>query len=115
MRLRHIILFLLMAVFVTPIRAGISTDYLLGGSLTLKNGKELDLMHGLNTYDYGARQYDSILARWDRVDPLCEKKPWQSPYIYGRNNPLRFIDPDVIIYNFFSSFDAVTTAVKREQ
>ena len=83
MRLRHIILFLLMAVFVTPIRAGISTDYLLGGSLTLKNGKELDLMHGLNTYDYGARQYDPILARWDRVDPLCEKKPWQSPYIYA--------------------------------
>ena len=49
MRLRHILLFLLMAVFVTPIRASIHTDYLLGGSLTLKNGKELDLMHGLNT------------------------------------------------------------------
>ncbi len=39
MRLRHIILFFLMAVFVTPIRAGISTDYLLGGALTLKNGR----------------------------------------------------------------------------
>ena len=23
------------------------------------NGKELDMMHGLNTYDYGARQYAS--------------------------------------------------------
>lgn len=30
------------------------------------NGKELDRMHGLNTYDYGARQHDPILARWDR-------------------------------------------------
>ena len=38
-RLRHIILFLLMAVFITPIRAGILTDYLLGGALTLKNGR----------------------------------------------------------------------------
>ena len=37
------------------------------------NGKEFDLMHGLNTYDYGARQHDPILARWDRIDPLCEK------------------------------------------
>ena len=37
------------------------------------NGKELDKMHGLNTYDYGARQHDPILARWDRIDPLCEK------------------------------------------
>ncbi len=30
--------------------------YLLSGTLTLKNGKELDKMHGLNTYDRGARQ-----------------------------------------------------------
>ena len=37
------------------------------------NGKELDKMHGLNTYDYGARQHDPILARWDRIDPLAEK------------------------------------------
>lgn len=37
------------------------------------NGKELDKMHGLNTYDYGARQHDPILARWDKIDPLCEK------------------------------------------
>ena len=74
MRLRHIILFLLMAVFVTPVRVGILTDYLLGGALTLKNGKELDLMHGLNTYDYGARQYDPILLKWDRVDQLAENK-----------------------------------------
>ena len=58
------------------------------------NGKELDKMHGLNTYDYGARQYNPVTARWDRVDPMAEKKPWQSAYVYGRNNPLRFIDPD---------------------
>ncbi len=37
------------------------------------NGKELDRMHGLDTYDYGARQYDPVLGRWDRMDPLCEK------------------------------------------
>ena len=30
------------------------------------NGKELDKMHGLNTYDYGARQYNPVTARWDR-------------------------------------------------
>ena len=58
------------------------------------NGKELVTMHGLNTYDYGARQYDPILCRWDRVDPLAEKKYWQSPYTYGQNNPIIFVDPD---------------------
>jgi RHS repeat-associated protein len=58
------------------------------------NGKELDLMHGLNTYDYGARQYDPILARWDRVDPLAEKYYNVSPYVYCGNNPVMLVDPD---------------------
>ena len=56
------------------------------------NGKELDLMHGLNTYDYGARQYYSILGRWDRIDPLCEKYYSLSPYNYCGNNPINAID-----------------------
>ena len=51
-------------------------------------------MHGLNTYDYGARQHDPILARWDRIDPLCEKYYSTSPYAYCRNNPVMLIDPD---------------------
>ena len=58
------------------------------------NGKELDLMHGLNTYDYGARQSDPILGRWDRIDPLCEKYYSTSPYVYCLNNPIKLIDPD---------------------
>ena len=58
------------------------------------NGKELDRMHGLDTYDYGARQYDPILARWDRIDPLCEKYYGVSPYVYCRNSPVKHVDPD---------------------
>ena len=58
------------------------------------NGKELDLTHGLNTYDYGARQYYSVLLRWDRLDPLCEKYYHVSPYVYCMNNPVNSIDPD---------------------
>ena len=58
------------------------------------NGKEFDHMHGLNTYDYGARQHDPILARWDRIDPLCEKYYSTSPYAYCANNPVNANDPD---------------------
>jgi len=58
------------------------------------NGKELDRMHGLDTYDYGARQYNPILTRWDRMDPLCEKYYDVSPYAYCENNPVNAIDPD---------------------
>ena len=43
------------------------------------NGKELDLMHGLNTYDNGARQHDPILCRMDKIDRFCEKDYSHSP------------------------------------
>ena len=58
------------------------------------NGKEFDNMHGLNTYDYGARQYNPVTARWDRMDPLCEKYYNVSPYTYCQNNPIELVDPN---------------------
>ena len=56
------------------------------------NGKELDLMHGLNSYDYGARQYYAAVPTWDRVDPMAEKYPNESAYSYCKSNPVRMID-----------------------
>ena len=50
------------------------------------NGKELDRMGGLNTYDYGARQYFSSLPTWDRMDPLCEDNYAVFSYAYVHNN-----------------------------
>ena len=58
------------------------------------NGKELDNMHGLNTYDYGARQYNPVTGRWDRMDQLSEDYYSYSPYNYCLNNPVKNIDPD---------------------
>ena len=58
------------------------------------NGKELDVMHGMNTYDYGAMQYNPVTARWDRPDPLAEKYYSVSPYVYCANNPVMLVDPD---------------------
>ncbi len=68
------------------------------------NGKELDLMHGLNTYDYGARQHDPILARWDRMDPLCEADYGVSPYSYCNNSPINAVDPDGNFTVFINGF-----------
>ena len=49
------------------------------------------MMHGLNTYNYGARQYDPTLGRWDRIDPMCEKYYSISPYAYCHNNPVNAV------------------------
>ena len=58
------------------------------------NGKELDRMHGLDCYDYGARWSNSHLGMWTTMDPLCEKYYDISPYAYCLNNPVNNIDPD---------------------
>lgn len=58
------------------------------------NEKEFDMTHGLNTLDYGARQYDPVLPVWDKVDPLAEKYYNISPYAYCMNSPVMHIDPD---------------------
>ena len=57
------------------------------------NGKELDRTHGLDWYDYGARNYDATLCQFTTIDPLCEKYYHISPYAYCGNNPINAIDP----------------------
>lgn len=59
----------------------------------LYNGKE-KIENGLEWYDYEARMYDVQLGRWNKADPLAEKFYSLSPYVYGLNDPLRYIDPD---------------------
>ena len=62
------------------------------------NGKELqdETINGkkLNWYDYGARNYDPTIGRWMNIDAHAEKAPSITPFRYGFNNPMKFIDPD---------------------
>lgn len=61
------------------------------------NGKRKDNeMYGEgNAYDFGARILDPRLGgRWLSVDPLQQKYPGESPYLYTGGNPIIFADPD---------------------
>ena len=48
---------------------------------------------GQNQYDFHARRLIPTLLRFDCPDPLMEKKPWISPYLYCDGNPIKKIDP----------------------
>jgi RHS repeat-associated protein len=72
---------------------GLQYDLLHNSNRYLYNGKEIqtDLT---NQYDYGARFYDPIIARWGTRDVLAEKYYTLSPYNYVSNNPTTNLDPD---------------------
>ncbi len=63
-----------------------------GKRCTERSRSELQGDFGLDWYDYGARMYDAELGRWHVPDPLAEKTFSLSPFRYGKNNPVFYVD-----------------------
>ena len=60
------------------------------------NGMEKDdeVKGSGNSYDFGARMYDSRIGRWLSVDNYAKKYPYLSGYCYSANRPTYFVDYD---------------------
>ena len=43
---------------------------------------------------FGARYYSSDLSIWLSVDPMSDKYPSMSPYVYCVDNPVKLVDPN---------------------
>ena len=55
--------------------------------------KELDRENGLDLYDSQARWYAPQIGRTSTLDPMAEKYPHLSPYLWCAANPITLTDP----------------------
>ena len=56
------------------------------------SAKERDFETGLSYF--GSRYYSSDLSIWLSVDPMSDKYPSLSPYVYCADNPVKLVDPN---------------------
>ena len=56
------------------------------------SAKERDSETGLSYF--GSRYYSSDLSIWLSVDPMSDKYPSLSPYVYCADNPIKLVDPN---------------------
>ena len=66
------------------------------------NGKELDIDFDINWYDYGARNYDPQIGRFNQIDPAADVYLSSTPYHYVLNNPIMHIDPTGMLTELFN-------------
>ena len=58
------------------------------------SGKEFDTFGGTDLYDFHARHHAPSTGRFLTIDPMAEKYPGITPYMYCAGNPVLFIDDD---------------------
>ena len=78
------------------------------------NDKELQSDFGLNWYDFVARGYDPAVDRPWQPDPLAEKHPWESPYLWCGGNSMNAIDPDGRDYYVMTGDGRMVLALKTD-
>ena len=78
--------------------------------------KELDRENGLDCYDSQARWYAPQTGRTYTLDPMAEKYPHLSPYLWCAANPITLTDPDgkEVMADELSRINICNTLTKEE-
>ena len=66
---------------------------------------------GIPYDDFGARLYDPHLGTWLAPDPMAEKYPALSPYLYCAGDPVNVVDPQGDTLSSLSRFCQTKTPV----
>ncbi len=64
----------------------------------LYGDKERIRTGGLNEYRFPARDYVPGFPRFTTIDPMCEARPHQSPYLFCGGNPVMNTDPTGMLW-----------------
>ena len=78
------------------------------------SAKERDSETGLSYF--GARYYSSDLSIWLSVDPMSDKYPSLSPYVYCADNPVKLVDlngEEVYIVGDFDNKNAIVDILSK--
>jgi len=81
------------------------------------SAKEKDVETGLSYF--GSRYYSSDLSIWLSVDPMSDKYPSMSPYVYCANNPVKLVDPNgeevwIVGHEWESAFNSLQQGTNLE-
>jgi RHS repeat-associated protein len=100
-----------------PYGGSMTTSYTREGSLFNRwkySNKELINDLNLGWMDYGVRQRRDFDPRWRTIDPLAEMSRRWSPYNYAIDNPMRYIDPDGMIWKDQKEADELKNNIQKK-
>lgn len=85
----------------------------ISGNRNRFNGKE-ELENTPGPYvDYGARIYSTSARQWLCPDPMAEKYPEISPYVFCAGDPVNIVDPDGLSTYVYQNADGTYTVTDK--
>lgn len=98
--------------------AGISSQALNFGAprntQKYNDGSEWMTDHGVDLYETTFRGYDPQLGRFTQADPLAEEFENWSPYVFGYDNPISWVDPEGLEGKHYGDWDEVIQAIFKQ-